>query len=205
MVSFFEKLKKGMGIEVEEKEKEKEEKREEVEEVPKIPKPRKLRVFKIEAEPAETRIEKEPEKVEVPELKEEIRREAPEKIEVKKEWPEPEGELAIDVYQTKDSLVIQTAIAGVTPENLDISIERDVLTIKGVRQKPFEENGDYFTRECFWGPFSKEVILPAEVDPNQTEATMKDGILTIRMPKILREKKRVIKVTNNSSKSGFSG
>ncbi|PIZ87070.1 MAG: hypothetical protein COX92_01985 [Candidatus Nealsonbacteria bacterium CG_4_10_14_0_2_um_filter_40_15] len=105
-----------------------------------------------------------------------------------------EGQLAIDVYQTENDLVIQSAIAGVKPEILDISMEKDVINIKGSRQRPFEENGDYFSQECFWGPFSREIILPADVDPNRAEATMKDGILTIRIPKILREKKRRIVV-----------
>ncbi len=91
-------------------------------------------------------------------------------------------------------MVIQSAIAGIKPEDLDISMERDIITIKGSRQKPFEEEGDYFTRECYWGSFSREIILPAEVDPERTEAVMKDGILTIRIPKILREKLRKIKV-----------
>lgn len=105
---------------------------------------------------------------------------------------EPEGELAIDVYQTENELVIQAAVAGVKIEDLDISIEKDVLAIKGCREKPFEEKGDYFTQECFWGPFSREIILPVEIDPNQTIAKMKEGVLTIRIPKILREKKRKI-------------
>ena len=172
MASFFEKLKRGMGIEIPK------EKEEEVEEKP----PRKKRVIKIEKEekPAEVKVEKlETEKSE---------------IEKKEKWPEPEGQLAIDVYQTQEELVVQSAIAGVKPEDLEIFLERDILTIKGVRQKPFEENGDYFTQECYWGPFSREVILPVEVDPDKVEATMKEGILTIRIPKILREKRRQIKV-----------
>ena len=112
-----------------------------------------------------------------------------------KKWPffgKEEGQLAIDVYQTENDLVIQSAIAGVRPENLDILMEREIITIKGNREKPSEENGDYFTQECFWGPFSREVILPAEVDPGRTVAEMKNGILTIRIPRILREKKRKI-------------
>jgi HSP20 family protein len=115
-------------------------------------------------------------------------------IEVEEKWLEAEGELAIDVYQTENEVVIQSAIAGVRPENLDIAIERDILTIRGNREKPFEESGDYFTQECYWGPFSREVVMPVEVDPERVEATMKDGILTIRIPKMLREKLRKIKV-----------
>ncbi|KPJ73727.1 hypothetical protein AMJ48_00220 [Parcubacteria bacterium DG_74_1] len=115
-------------------------------------------------------------------------------IEVEEKWLEAEGELAIDVYQTENEVVIQAAIAGVRPENLDIAIERDILTIRGNREKPFEESGDYFTQECYWGPFSREVVMPVEVDPERVEAAMKDGILTIRIPKMLREKLRKIKV-----------
>lgn len=181
MPSFFEKLKRGMGIEIEE------EKREEVKEVSKVPRPRKPRALKVKAAPIETKIEK----AEMPEVKKEI----PEKLEVKKEeWLEPEGELAIDVYQIENYLVIQSAIAGVKPENLDLTLEGDRVAIRGSREKPTTEEGDYFTQECYWGPFSREVILPVEVDPNRAEAEMKEGILTIRMPKIQREKKRKIVV-----------
>ncbi|MFH1462389.1 MAG: Hsp20/alpha crystallin family protein, partial [bacterium] len=105
---------------------------------------------------------------------------------------EPEGELAIDVYQTEDDLVIQSAIAGVKPNTLDVSMEKDIVIIRGMRKKPFEEKGDYFSQECYWGAFSREIILPSEVNPNQSKAEMKDGILTIRIPKMLREKKRRI-------------
>ena len=104
------------------------------------------------------------------------------------------GELAVDIYQTEEDLVIQTAIAGVRPEDLDISMERDVITIKGTRQKPSEEDGDYFTQECYWGTFAREMILPVEVDSGRAEATMKEGVLTIQMPKIQKNKKRQISV-----------
>jgi HSP20 family molecular chaperone IbpA len=115
-------------------------------------------------------------------------------IEAEEKWLEAEGELAIDVYQTENEVVIQSAIAGVKPENLDIAIERDILTIRGNRERPFEESGDYFTQECYWGPFSREVVMPVEVDPERVEAMMRDGILTVRIPKMLREKLRKIKV-----------
>jgi len=223
MDSFFEKLKKGMGIEAPE------EVEEEIEEKPpkmktttlpprppasRAPRPKKLRELKIETKPPKSEIKAK----EMPEIEEKIeispspiREKAPETTtlpppsrkrapeikeppEGKEKWFEPEGELAIDVYQTETDLVIQSAIAGVKPEDLEISIERDILTVKGSREKPLVEEGDYFTQECYWGPFSREVILPVEVDPNRAEATMKDGILTVRLPKILREKKRRIKV-----------
>ncbi len=112
-----------------------------------------------------------------------------------KEWFEPEGELAVDVFQTENDIVIQSTIAGVKPEELDLSIEDDVVTISGQRQSPSEEEEkSYFYQECYWGPFSRQIILPAEVDFNQAEATMKEGIFTLRMPKLERKKVRKIKV-----------
>jgi HSP20 family protein len=108
---------------------------------------------------------------------------------------ESEGQLAIDVYQTEKELVIQSAIAGIKLKDLDISIEKDKLTVKGKREKPIEnEKINYFYQECYWGPFSREIILPAEIDPSRTEASFKEGILTIRMPKIERERKKKIEV-----------
>ncbi len=112
-----------------------------------------------------------------------------------KKWFESEGELTVDVYQTDQEIVIQSAVAGIKPEDLDISIENDLVLIKGNRVKPFEkEKRSYFYQECYWGPFSKEIILPEEVDPSRIKAAMKQGILTIRIPKIEREKKRRVVV-----------
>jgi len=201
--SFFEKLKKGMGIEgpVEEK-------IEEVEKKPKVKRVKKPKELKIETKPvppipleptAQKEFKVEAKRIEVNQLiAEKDYTPPPQKKEEKKSWSafggEPEGQLAIDVYQTKNELVVQSAIAGVKPENLDISLERDVLTIKGIRQKPLEETGDYFAQECYWGPFSREVILPVEIDPGRVEATMKEGILTIRIPKIERQRRRKISV-----------
>ena len=220
MSSFFEKLKKGMGIEEAPEEVIKEPPKESnlpTEQAKKKRVEAKTPQEVKEVDPKELKIEKpeiKKEKIEIsqplpPEeaLIKEKKKE--EKAELKKEkWPKPEGELAVDVYQAETDLVIQAAIAGVKPEFLDISLERDIITIKGTREKPFEENYyppssprsgervpvDYFTQECYWGPFSREVILPVEIDPDRTEATMKEGILTIRIPKILREKGRRIKV-----------
>jgi len=109
----------------------------------------------------------------------------------------PEGQLTVDVYQTDKEIVIQSAIAGVEPEDLDISIENDMVTIRGIREKPLEEEEEernYFYQECYWGPFSKEIILPAEVDSSRTQASIKQGVLTIRIPKIGIKKKRKIAV-----------
>lgn len=109
-----------------------------------------------------------------------------------KDWLEAEGQLVVDVYETEDEIVIQSAIAGVNPEDLDISIENDMVAIKGKREHMLErKEKNYFYSECHWGYFSREIILPKEVDSRYAEATMKNGILTIRMPKLEKEKKRI--------------
>ena len=113
----------------------------------------------------------------------------------KEKWPTAEGQLAVDIYQTEKDLIIQSAIAGVKPDNLDITIEEDLLSIKGERKRPEEEEeGDYFSQECYWGKFSRQIILPVEVDPTRINATLKEGILTLRTHKISRKKKRKITV-----------
>jgi HSP20 family protein len=111
-------------------------------------------------------------------------------------WPnqEEEGQLTIDVYQTPSEIVIRSAIAGVDPKDLDISINNDMVTIRGERkEEETVSDDDYFYRECFWGAFSRSVILPAEVDTTNAKASFKNGILTIRLPKI--EKARVRKLS----------
>lgn len=128
-------------------------------------------------------------------LKKEVE-EKPKKTEKPEEkWFEPEGQLAIDVYQTEKELVIQSTIAGIKLDDLDISIEGDKVSIKGKREKPAEiGERNYFYQECYWGAFSREIILPVEVDPSRAEASFKEGILIIRMPKIERERKRKLEI-----------
>lgn len=118
-----------------------------------------------------------------------------EKREPKKEWPEPEGQLAVDVFETEESLIIQSTIAGVKAEDLDISIEGDVVTVRGKRERPEgDQQKNYFYQECYWGSFSRQVILPEEVDASEAEATLREGIFTLKIPKLKREQKRKIKV-----------
>jgi HSP20 family molecular chaperone IbpA len=109
-------------------------------------------------------------------------------------WLSNEGQLAVNVYQTENDLVLQTAIAGIKVDDLDVLIEDDVITIKGNRPNPLGEKGDYFIEECYWGPFARKVILPVEVDSSRADAAMKEGILTIRIPKIQREKKKKLTI-----------
>ncbi len=95
-----------------------------------------------------------------------------------------EGQLTIDVYQTDDAIVIKSTIAGVKPEDLDVAINNDMVTIKGERKN--EEavpDGSYYYQECYWGPFSRSILLPVDVISDKAEASLKNGILSIRLPK----------------------
>ncbi|HEY4524125.1 MAG TPA: Hsp20/alpha crystallin family protein [Candidatus Paceibacterota bacterium] len=108
---------------------------------------------------------------------------------------ETEGQLTIDVYQTSNFIVIESTIAGVKPEDLDIDITNESVTIKGSREKEEKiSDNDYIYQECYWGRFSRSVILPQEVDPEAAEASMKNGILTIKLPKLDRHRAKKLKV-----------
>jgi len=114
---------------------------------------------------------------------------------LEKKWLKREGELAVDLYETQNYLVLRSAIAGVKPEDLDIFIEKDVLTIKGKREEPNnQQKKNFFFQECYFGPFSREIILPVEVDNSRAKAEITNGILIIKIPKLQREKKRKIEV-----------
>jgi len=100
------------------------------------------------------------------------------------EEPETEGQLSIDVYQTPSTIVVKSTIAGVKPENLKIALHSDLLTIKGSRDAGTEiKEEDFLYRECYWGSFSRSIILPAEVDNKRVEAELENGILTITLYK----------------------
>ncbi|HRZ95543.1 MAG TPA: Hsp20/alpha crystallin family protein [Candidatus Moranbacteria bacterium] len=97
---------------------------------------------------------------------------------------ENEGQLTIDVYQTENDIVIKSTIAGVKPEDLDVSINNDMITIRGERRQDEQISSEnYYYQECYWGGFSRSVILPVDVLPEKIEASMKNGILTVRLPK----------------------
>jgi len=109
-----------------------------------------------------------------------------------------EGQLTVDVYQTPEHIVIRAHVAGVRPEDLDISITRDMVTIKGKREEAREvEDGNYFYKELYWGAFSRTILLPQEIEVEEAEATEKHGLLTLRLPKIDKEKQTKIKVKSN--------
>lgn len=158
MSDFFEKLKKGMDVEMAVKK-------------PAVARQKKNKE-KVQEEKVQTDIEIKNRPILLAEEK-------------KENWLEPEGQLTVDVFQTDKEIIIQSAVAGINPNELSISIDNDLLAIKGERGKLKQEKEvNYFYQECFWGKFSREIILPAEVDSSKARASMERGILTIRMPKI---------------------
>ena len=113
----------------------------------------------------------------------------------KPELPEEEGELTVDIFDKGDSIVIQSTVAGVKPEDLDVSITSDSVTIRGRREQ--EQNGGdehYYYKELFWGVFSRSVILPEEIEDDTAEASLKHGLLTIKLPKKRRGVVQKLKV-----------
>jgi len=108
---------------------------------------------------------------------------------------EEEGQLAVDMYQTPSEIIIKTMIAGVKQEDLDISITRDMVVIKGHREESNDTAGnDYFHKELYWGSFSRTIILPQEIDVDESEAINKNGLLVIRMPKIDKHRQAKLKI-----------
>lgn len=106
-----------------------------------------------------------------------------------------EGQLTLDVYQTDFDIVIKSTIAGVSPEDIDINITNDMVTIRGKRIKDEEINTEnYYYQELYWGSFSRSVILPVEVDSDKAKANIKNGILTLKLPKIEKVKTKKIRV-----------
>jgi HSP20 family protein len=109
-----------------------------------------------------------------------------------------EGELPVDMYQTNESIIIKALVAGVSPTDLDISITRDMVTIRGVREEYQETNDDnYFHRELFWGSFTRTLVLPEEVVIDEAEAQEKHGLLEIRLPKLDKHRSTQLKVRSN--------
>lgn len=109
-----------------------------------------------------------------------------------------EGELPVDMYQTDDAIVIRALVAGVSPEDLDISITRDMVTIKGIREEYRESSSDdYYHRELFWGSFTRSLVLPEEVVIDEAEAHEKHGLLEIRLPKVDKHRSTRLKVRSH--------
>jgi HSP20 family protein len=106
-----------------------------------------------------------------------------------------EGQLTVDVYQNPDEIIIKALVAGVRPENLDVSITRDMVTIKGNREETKQITEDnYFYKELYWGSFSRTILLPQEIEVDESTASEKHGLLTLVMPKINKEKQTKLKI-----------
>lgn len=106
-----------------------------------------------------------------------------------------EGQLPVDLYQTPNEIIVRAFVAGVRPDELSVSIRRDMVEIGGSRMEREQVAGpDYFTRELFWGSFSRSILLPEEVDVEASSAVAKDGLLTIIMPKLDKARQTKLKV-----------
>ncbi len=113
--------------------------------------------------------------------------------------PQQDGELPVDMYQTDDTIVIRALVAGVSPNELEISITRDMVTLRGVREEYQEAHDDgYFHRELFWGSFSRTLLLPEEVAIDEAEAQEKHGLLEIKLPKLDKHRSTQLKVRSNA-------
>jgi HSP20 family protein len=111
---------------------------------------------------------------------------------------EDDGQLLLDIYLDDKNIYIKSTIAGVKPEDLAISLNNDMLTIRGSRTHEDEmENKEYFCQECYWGSFSRSIILPAEVKSDKISAVLKNGVLTITLPKAVRHQTIPINVKNS--------
>ncbi|MDD2657470.1 MAG: Hsp20/alpha crystallin family protein [Candidatus Pacebacteria bacterium] len=109
--------------------------------------------------------------------------------------PGNEGQLPVDVHQTASDIIIRAFVAGVRPDELSISISRDMVEIEGSRMEREQVAGpDYFTRELFWGSFTRAIMLPQEVDVEASSASAKDGLLTIILPKLDKAKQTKLRV-----------
>lgn len=111
------------------------------------------------------------------------------------ETNDEEGELSVDVYEKPTEIIVQAMIAGVKPEDLTVSVTRDMVTIRGHRENVKEVADDhYFQRELYWGSFARTILLPAEVEPEEAEAVERHGLLSVRIPKINKGKTAKLKI-----------
>ncbi len=114
------------------------------------------------------------------------------------QWDEDEpvaGQLAVDVYETKEKLVVKGRVAGVNKSELDVSISDNTLTIKGTLSAGNEDNVEnYFLQECYWGEFSRSIVLPVPVKEDEIEAVLKDGVLSVSFAKQKQDTVKKIQV-----------
>jgi HSP20 family protein len=99
-------------------------------------------------------------------------------------WKSSEGQLAVDVIETPTEIIIRSAIAGVRPDDIDVDVTSDLVTIRGHREHHKEKHdATVHFEECFWGNFSRSIVLPSHVNPDGANAQMKNGVLTLTIPK----------------------
>ncbi|PID32356.1 heat-shock protein Hsp20 [Candidatus Saccharibacteria bacterium] len=114
------------------------------------------------------------------------------------DWDEGEdlpGQLAVDVYETKEKLVVKARTAGVNRSDLDVSIADNTLSIRGTLSAGTEEDVEnYFVQECYWGEFSRSIALPVPVKEDEIEAVLKDGVLTISFTKVKQDSVKKIQI-----------
>ncbi|MDP1994828.1 MAG: Hsp20/alpha crystallin family protein [Ignavibacteria bacterium] len=110
----------------------------------------------------------------------------------KEDWPESKGQLAADIYETETNFCIQAPIAGVSQEDIEIFVEGNMLIIRGERAEvDTNPNKKYFHKECYWGPFSRQTMLPDDANTQKIMASFKKGILTVKIPKKKEEKRKI--------------
>lgn len=108
----------------------------------------------------------------------------------KRASPEQEGVLTVDVFEVGNEIIVKSVIGNVPIDDIDVSLTKDMVSIKGERKREVEmKKGRYHHQEIYWGRFARSIILPVDVDPDKAKANMKNGILTIRLPKLVRTKK----------------
>src|SRR3990167_5968258 len=111
---------------------------------------------------------------------------------------EEEGELTVDIYDDGDYIVIQAIVGGVKPEDIDVQVTDDVVTVRGKRSRSQEiENDNFYYRELYWGSFLRSIILPQEIISDEAEASMKNGLLTVKLPKRDRNKAQKLRVKSD--------
>ncbi|MEX2436729.1 MAG: Hsp20/alpha crystallin family protein [Candidatus Paceibacterota bacterium] len=106
-----------------------------------------------------------------------------------------EGQLTVDVFQDEDNIIVESTVAGVDPDDMEVNITNDSVSIRGKRKRKKEiEEKDFYYQELFWGDFSRTVILPHDIDPEESDANFSNGILTITMPILKKRKAKKVKV-----------
>lgn len=106
-----------------------------------------------------------------------------------------EGQLAVDVHQDDDAVIVKTMTAGVDPDDIEITVSRDTITIRGKRENAHEAHDhDFFHKELYWGSFSRTIMLPCEVESEEASAKEDHGLLTITLPKIDKHKQTKVKI-----------